>query len=49
MAYMSRLGIWGKGTQFNTFPDFIKAVERRCVMSRQGRGDTELGGGVISH
>lgn len=31
MAYMSRLGIWGKGTQFNTFQDFIKAVERRCV------------------
>ena len=29
MAYMSRLGIWGKGTQFNDFQDFIKAVERR--------------------
>ena len=29
MAYMSRLGIWGTGTQFPTFQDFIKAVERR--------------------
>ena len=29
MAYMSRLGIWGTGTQFNTFGDFIKSVERR--------------------
>ncbi len=31
MAYMSRLGIWGTGTQFNTFGDFIKSVERRYV------------------
>eukprot|EP00731_Ephydatia_muelleri_P023466 Em0015g1049a len=31
MAYMSRLGIWGTGTQFPTFQDFIKAVERRGV------------------
>ena len=29
MAYMSRLGIWGPNTQFPTFHDFIKAVERR--------------------
>lgn len=29
MAYMSRLGIWGPSTQFPTFHDFIKAVERR--------------------
>lgn len=29
MAYMSRLGIWGDGTQFHTFLDFIKSVERR--------------------
>ena len=33
MAYMSRLGIWGPGTQFPSFHDFIKAVERRyCSM-----------------
>ncbi|CAI8027595.1 Protein strawberry notch homolog 1, partial [Geodia barretti] len=31
MAYMSRLGIWGPGTQFPSFHDFIKAVERRGV------------------
>lgn len=31
MAYMSRLGIWGPNTQFPTFHDFIKAVERRCI------------------
>ncbi len=29
MAYMSRLGIWGKGTPFKEFGDFIQAVERR--------------------
>ncbi len=32
MAYMSRLGIWGKGTQFNSFDNFIAAVERRYVL-----------------
>jgi hypothetical protein len=31
MAYMSRLGIWGPGTQFPSFHDFIKAVERRGI------------------
>ena len=31
MGYMSRLGIWGKGTQFDDFLDFLKAVERRGV------------------
>lgn len=29
MAYMSRLGIWGPGTPFKEFSDFIQAVERR--------------------
>lgn len=29
MAYMSRLGIWGPGTPFKEFNDFIQAVERR--------------------
>lgn len=33
MAYMSRLGIWGLGTQFATFQDFIKSVERRYQMT----------------
>lgn len=31
MAYMSRLGIWGPGTPFREFSDFIQAVERRGV------------------
>jgi hypothetical protein len=31
MAYMVRLGIWGMGTPFRTFNDFITAVERRGV------------------
>lgn len=29
MAYMVRLGIWGQGTPFPTFNDFINAVEKR--------------------
>lgn len=29
MAYMSRLGIWGKGTPFKEFGQFIQAVEKR--------------------
>lgn len=29
MAYMVRLGLWGQGTAFATFGDFITAVERR--------------------
>ena len=29
MAYMVRLGIWGPGTPFGTFMDFISAVEKR--------------------
>ncbi|XP_050667302.1 protein strawberry notch isoform X1 [Leptidea sinapis] len=31
MAYMVRLGIWGDGTPFPTFMDFINAVEKRGV------------------
>lgn len=31
MAYMVRLGIWGQGTPFPTFNDFISAVEKRGV------------------
>ncbi|XP_070492560.1 protein strawberry notch isoform X1 [Chironomus tepperi] len=31
MAYMVRLGIWGVGTPFPTFNDFITAVEKRGV------------------
>ena len=29
MAYMTRLGLWGLGTPFPEFTDFIQAVERR--------------------
>ncbi|CAH1801640.1 unnamed protein product [Owenia fusiformis] len=31
MAYMTRLGLWGKDTPFPEFNDFIMAVERRGV------------------
>lgn len=31
MAYMVRLGIWGQGTPFPVFMDFINAVEKRGV------------------
>lgn len=31
MAYMIRLGMWGKGTPFPDCNDFITAVERRGV------------------
>ncbi|XP_076880334.1 strawberry notch homolog 2b isoform X2 [Brachyhypopomus gauderio] len=31
MIYMSRLGIWGEGTQFRTFEDFLHAIEKRGV------------------
>lgn len=29
MAYMVRLGLWGQGTPFSNFNDFITAVEKR--------------------
>lgn len=35
MAYMVRLGIWGEGTPFPTFMDFINAVEKRWVAGRR--------------
>ncbi|RNA44326.1 strawberry notch -like protein, partial [Brachionus plicatilis] len=31
MAYMVRLGLWGTGTPFNDFNDFIQSVEKRGV------------------
>ncbi|XP_066512341.1 protein strawberry notch homolog 2-like isoform X2 [Hoplias malabaricus] len=31
MIYMSRLGIWGQGTPFKTFEDFLHAIEKRGV------------------
>lgn len=31
MAYMVRLGLWGQGTAFRDFSDFIAAVEKRGV------------------
>ncbi|CAG0894216.1 unnamed protein product [Darwinula stevensoni] len=31
MAYMTRLGIWGPGTPFREFGDFISSVEKRGV------------------
>uniref|UniRef100_A0A670XTI1 Protein strawberry notch homolog 2 n=1 Tax=Pseudonaja textilis TaxID=8673 RepID=A0A670XTI1_PSETE len=31
MIYMSRLGIWGEGTPFRSFEDFLHAIEKRGV------------------
>ncbi|XP_055514842.1 protein strawberry notch homolog 2-like isoform X1 [Leucoraja erinacea] len=31
MAYMCRLGIWGEGTPFPQFEDFLRAIEKRGV------------------
>ncbi|KAL0160332.1 hypothetical protein M9458_044057, partial [Cirrhinus mrigala] len=31
MIYMSRLGIWGEGTPFRTFDDFLHTIEKRGV------------------
>ena len=31
MAYMVRLGLWGSGTSFPEFTDFISTVEKRGV------------------
>ncbi|KAH7729381.1 protein F20H11.2 [Aphelenchoides avenae] len=31
MAYMTRLGLWGRGQSFTTFQEFIHAVENRGV------------------
>ena len=31
MIYMSRLGIWGDGTPFRTFEEFLHAIEERWV------------------
>ncbi|XP_035269388.1 protein strawberry notch homolog 2 isoform X2 [Anguilla anguilla] len=31
MIYMSRLGIWGEGTPFKIFDDFLHAIEKRGV------------------
>ena len=33
MADMSRLGIWGPGTPFREFSDFIQAVEKRYYIN----------------
>lgn len=31
MAYMTRLGLWGTGSVFKDFNDFIQSIERRGV------------------
>uniref|UniRef100_G1NZT1 Protein strawberry notch homolog 2 n=1 Tax=Myotis lucifugus TaxID=59463 RepID=G1NZT1_MYOLU len=38
MIYMSRLGIWGEGTPFRTFEDFLHAIEK----SHRGVGAMEI-------
>lgn len=46
MAYMNRLGIWGEGTPFREFSDFIQAVERRCVC-RSWLALSKMGGATV--
>lgn len=36
MIYMSRLGIWGEGTPFETFDDFLHTIEKRFVFGFKG-------------
>lgn len=49
MAYMVRLGIWGKGTPFAQFNDFITAVEKRGVGAMELVAmDMKLRGGYIA-
>lgn len=49
MAYMVRLGIWGKGTPFAQFNDFIVAVEKRGVGAMELVAmDMKLRGGYIA-
>ncbi|CAN0386447.1 unnamed protein product, partial [Ectocarpus fasciculatus] len=31
MGYMTRLGLWGDGTRFDDFPDFLKDIDARGV------------------
>lgn len=35
MAYMVRLGIWGPGSPFRDFNEFLGAVEKRYVKKRK--------------
>ncbi|CAL1128430.1 unnamed protein product [Cladocopium goreaui] len=35
LGYMSRLGVWGKGTAFDTFRDFQKAIESNGVAAME--------------
>lgn len=49
MAYMVRLGIWGLGTPFPNFNDFITAVEKRGVGAMELVAmDMKLRGGYIA-
>ena len=32
MAYMTRLGLWGLGTPFPDFTDFLQAIDKRLVL-----------------
>ncbi|XP_055306092.1 protein strawberry notch-like [Sitodiplosis mosellana] len=35
MAYMVRLGLWGQGTPFRNFSEFLSAVEKRGISSME--------------
>lgn len=50
MIYMSRLGIWGDGTPFRTFEEFLHAIEKRWVPfpARDGLAGT-IGALLLTH
>lgn len=35
MAYMVRLGMWGLGTSFKTFNEFITAIDKRGIVAKE--------------
>jgi hypothetical protein len=43
MAYMTRLGLWGKGTPFNNFVEFMNAMDSVGAMEMVGRDMKALG------
>ena len=48
MIYMSRLGIWGEGTPFRTFEEFLHAIEKRCALYPHARPPRDGSGGQVS-
>eukprot|EP00070_Physeter_catodon_P033763 XP_028340657.1 protein strawberry notch homolog 2 isoform X1 [Physeter catodon] len=49
MIYMSRLGIWGEGTPFRTFEEFLHAIEKRCALRPRAHPPHDGSGGARGH